>query len=252
MHTKHGEKMKYKIYDIHAHIAPGVDDGCKNIDMSMDMLKIAYAQGARSIVCTSHSGCDVDRYYYNLKLLQDQAKKEGIDIILCPGCEIYCSYNNIESVICGLDNGKIPTINKTKYVLIEFNPYVPINEIMCCVKQLHEHNYKTIIAHVERYYNLHSHILYMQMLRDVGCLFQINAYSLKDESNKEIVNFARKILAKLYVTFVGSDAHRTDHRAYAIENGIDYIYTNCTSEYADNICFKNAKDILNITQRDCY
>ena len=40
--------------DIHSHIVFDVDDGPKSIEDSRALLKEAYAQGARTIVSTSH------------------------------------------------------------------------------------------------------------------------------------------------------------------------------------------------------
>ena len=75
---------------------------------------------------------------------------------------------------------------------------------------------------------------------------QINAYSLVDETNENIKRHARKLLKEKCVTFIGSDAHRTDHRAYMIKHGIDYIYNNCDVAYANDICYKNAERVLNM------
>ena len=40
--------------DIHCHILPGVDDGARDLDESLDMLHAAQAAGITSIVCTPH------------------------------------------------------------------------------------------------------------------------------------------------------------------------------------------------------
>lgn len=40
--------------DIHCHILPGVDDGARDLAMSLSMLEAAKAAGVTSIVCTPH------------------------------------------------------------------------------------------------------------------------------------------------------------------------------------------------------
>ena len=40
--------------DVHCHVLPGVDDGSKNTELSMDMIDIAYTQGIRGMVLTPH------------------------------------------------------------------------------------------------------------------------------------------------------------------------------------------------------
>ena len=240
--------MKENITDIHSHIVYGVDDGAKNLSMSIEMLRSAYRQGVRNIVCTPHSDGDVVKYHKNIEDLRWKTKVEGININLYSGCEIYCDDCNINEVIAELNSGILPTINNTKYVLIEFYPYADTKEIINCVKLLHENNYKTIIAHVERYFNLTNDNVCLARLKEHGCLFQINAYSIFDERNDQIRTFAQKLLKEKCVTFLGSDAHRTNHRPYMIANGIEYIYKICDEEYADNICYRNANKILNINK----
>ena len=246
MRIRTGEKMKKQITDIHSHIVYGIDDGSTNLNMSVDMLRNASGQGVRNIVCTSHSDSDIKQYFKNIKTLQEQVKKENINVNLYSGCEIYCDDCNINSVITGLNSGNIPTINNTKYILVEFFPYADAKEITDCIKLLYENNYNIIIAHVERCYNLFENDKYLTLLRKYGCLFQVNAYSIFDERDVQIKTFAQKLLKEKYVTFIGSDAHRTNHRPYMISDGIDYIYENCDEDYAKDICYRNAENLLNI------
>lgn len=237
--------MKHKVCDMHSHIVPLVDDGASNIEMSIEMLRSAYKQGAKHIVCTSHSNGNMRKYAQSLKELQNVAKKENIDVAIHSGCEIYCNVDNISDVVRKLNNGEILTIDETNYILVEFNPYTPAKEILYCINFLQAYNYNIIIAHVERYYSLSKESKWVKMLHKMECLFQINVYSVQDEKDIQIKTFARKLLEEKYVTFIGSDAHRTNHRPYMIKNGIDYIYANCDVEYADNVCYKNSMKILN-------
>ena len=41
--------------DFHCHILPGVDDGSEDMDMTLEMLDLSYAQGVRRIIATPHS-----------------------------------------------------------------------------------------------------------------------------------------------------------------------------------------------------
>jgi hypothetical protein len=40
--------------DCHCHAIPGVDDGARDLEMSLAMLRLLQAAGAETIVCTSH------------------------------------------------------------------------------------------------------------------------------------------------------------------------------------------------------
>ena len=40
--------------DLHSHILPGIDDGSKSLAMSLEMARIAVADGIRVTACTPH------------------------------------------------------------------------------------------------------------------------------------------------------------------------------------------------------
>lgn len=235
-----------KVCDIHAHIIPGVDDGASNFNMAIDILRSAYNQGTRDIICTSHSGYNTRKYLANFEELKRRLEKENIQINIYSGCEIYCTSDIVDKIVSNLKNKEILTINETGYILVEFNTNASVREIMYCVKFLQDNGYKIIIAHAERYVNLRVGHILPKILHNMGCLFQINAYSFYNTRDEEMKSFARWMLNEKYVTFVGSDVHHTDYRRYAIEDGINYIYQNCSEEYAKEICYQNAKNIFNI------
>lgn len=238
--------MICEVFDVHSHIVPGVDDGSLNFDMSIDMLQKAYKQGVRSIVCTSHDTCNLDNYMKNFKELQKQALNKNVGVNLYTGCEIYCDDYIVEDVINELNCGELLTINGTQYVLVEFDQNETVDVILECVRRISVSAYTPILAHTERYTNLSMHRQNIKLLKETGCLFQINAYSLVDESDKIIRDFAVYLLENRDVAFVGSDSHRTNHRPYRINNGINYIYKHCDVEYAEDICYRNAQQMLNL------
>ena len=40
--------------DLHSHILPGIDDGAKNLDISLEMARLAVADGIHTMACTPH------------------------------------------------------------------------------------------------------------------------------------------------------------------------------------------------------
>ena len=49
-----GEKVVLTMIDIHAHILPGLDDGAKNWEQSLEMARMAVEDGIRIMVATPH------------------------------------------------------------------------------------------------------------------------------------------------------------------------------------------------------
>ena len=48
------------MFDVHCHILPGIDDGSKNVQMSLDMLKMSAEQGVEGIIFTPHFYADMN------------------------------------------------------------------------------------------------------------------------------------------------------------------------------------------------
>ncbi|MDD5832453.1 MAG: hypothetical protein PUC98_03110, partial [Clostridiales bacterium] len=42
------------LIDFHCHILPGIDDGSRDMDESLRMIRLSYAQGFRGFIATSH------------------------------------------------------------------------------------------------------------------------------------------------------------------------------------------------------
>lgn len=73
------------------HVVPHVDDGAKDMNMSLEMLKSAYVQGVRKVLCTSHSSWQPDAavmYSNNFGKLRAEAERQLPDMRLFTGCEV--------------------------------------------------------------------------------------------------------------------------------------------------------------------
>lgn len=228
------------------HVVPGVDDGAADINMSLEMLRMAYDQGIRCIFCTSHNGYSMNdqlNYLKSFELLKARAQTFFPDMKLLPGCELLCEMDNIEDILNGLSHGIYLSLNNTQYVLTEFYTDTDRDEVTFVTKALLSAGWIPIIAHAERYPNL-SHDNTIEELIKVGCKIQINLFSLQNERNPLIQTQARYLLKKQLVHFVGSDAHRITHRPPIIHDGIEYILTHSSTEYAAQILKKNARKIM--------
>ena len=234
-----------QIIDTHGHYVFCVDDGAESLDMSMEMIRAAYEQGARHIFCTSHDSASVLFYKRNLKTLQERVKESGMDVTLHPGCEVYCDENGMGQVIESLENGEVLPLGASNYVLMEFAPWVCGEELVSCVSRLRaETDFEPVIAHIERYIWLRDDPDIFQIIREHQLAVQVNAYSLGETGNESIRDFARRLLQEKLVTFIGSDTHGTGYRPVSLASGVRYIHETCDGEYAANVCWRNAERML--------
>ena len=69
----------------------------------------------------------------------------------------------------------------------------------------------------------------------MGCLFQINVYSVLEEKDSVIRKNAKSLLEQRMADFLGSDAHRTFHRAPSVERGLLFLYETYDADYLDAV-----------------
>lgn len=62
--------------------------------------------------------------------------------------------------------------------------------------------------------------------------------------DEALVTRARELLERKEITFLGSDAHRADHRPPEVEMGLSYLYEHADREYADAVAYGNAQTML--------
>ncbi|MBQ9083259.1 MAG: hypothetical protein IJY28_07155 [Clostridia bacterium] len=233
------------VIDIHSHVLYGMDDGAVNPEMSVQMLEQYAVQGVTDVFCTPHSDCRLSCYRQHFDELQQRIAQRGLPVRIHTGCEIACSPARMYRIAQALTDGTMPTLADSGFALIEFDPYDAGRDIVCCAEYLRTHtDFQVVIAHTERCKCLAADDAAVTRLLELGCYFQINAYSLTAEKDENIRGFARQLLARKAVTFLGSDAHRTDHRPPDIRSGADYVFSACNAAYALNVCGRNAARLL--------
>ena len=112
--------------DIHNHVLPNVDDGSKSINMSLNMLKLAFDQGVTDVVNTTHFQhplfMDIDHSIEKIESIKSSLQKKlyekNIFIEIHLGYEVYY-YENLLKII----EQPLVTMGKGKYILIEFAPH---------------------------------------------------------------------------------------------------------------------------------
>lgn len=207
--------------DIHTHILPNVDDGSSDFDTSCKLLELELENGVNKVICTPHQN------YLNLnkELLIEKfnefKNKINLDIELYLGSEIYY----YKGFLNDLENGKLLTINNSKYILIEFSTSQN-TDIIDIVYSIKLKGYIPIIAHIERYSYLNNED-YLKIKKE-GALIQINASSFNYSNTKKIIKY---LLKNNLVDFVASDCHDLNRRSVDFFKIKKYIYKKYKEQY---------------------
>lgn len=195
--------------DLHSHYLPGVDDGSKSLDQTLEMLANASKNGITDIVFTPHYILD-SRYMStkeeNEKIFEPIKKialeEFGIHIFL--GNEVYCNTQMLDLY----NKGIISTINDSRYMLIEIPMYSKINNVKSIFFELISNGITPILAHPERYTAYYKDYDFFFELRTMGVLMQINFPSLTGAYGLRAKKMAKELLKMNLISFVGSDVHK--------------------------------------------
>ncbi|MBA4374503.1 MAG: hypothetical protein C0402_16760 [Thermodesulfovibrio sp.] len=229
--------------DLHCHVLPAIDDGPQDIETSLAMLELAVSDGITHVVATPHYIFDakISREHIDQKfsLLKDTAIVRVPGIQLFSGADIRMQYELIEAI----DSHHIPTINGSRYFLIELPDPVPPNTDRLFYKA-GMMKYVPIITHPERNYSLLSAPGKVDCLRNTGALFQLTAMSLTGEFGGAIQKFSHMLLKNEMVEFIASDAHNIESRPPRLSTAYRMISGLSGSRTADRLFLVNPAAVL--------
>lgn len=201
--------------DIHSHILPGIDDGAKNIDESLELISKMKEMGFSKIIGTPHTYAGLyDNTTRSIEesFLKINDKKFG-NIKLSYASEYMLDLSIIERA-----KNKTLLCIKDNYVLVEMSF---ISEPMGLYELIYEikvNGYLPILAHPERYLFLKNSKDYNK-LKKFGCFFQANLLSVIDYYGVSVRKNLVYLLENKLIDFVGSDIHHNQH-IMAFENKI--------------------------------
>ena len=199
--------------DIHAHIIPGVDDGPADMATSVGMGEIAWREGIRGIISTSHSkeasALGYKEMRTRLEAVRTTWQRAGLKFRLELGVEIFL----LPDTVADLKAGRLWTLAESKYVLVEL-PYQPWPSYAeDALFALQVAGYVPILAHPERYSAIQADPQKMYDLAERGVLGQVTAMALVGEQGQATRKCAETLLRHNLVQFIATDSHRTAWRS---------------------------------------
>ncbi|MEP0712413.1 CpsB/CapC family capsule biosynthesis tyrosine phosphatase [Algoriphagus sp.] len=194
--------------DMHSHLIPGIDDGSKTMEESLDLIKRLSSYGLRKIITTPHI---MSEYYRNtpeiismgLEDLRKAVQKEGITIEIEAAAEYYMDEIFLEKI----KNGEEVLSFGDNYILVETGFINKPQMLLETIFQLEMAGFRPILAHPERYQYLLSDKGLVQDLNDRNILFQLNLLSLTGFYSKPVKDFGEMLVESGRVKFFGTDCH---------------------------------------------
>jgi protein-tyrosine phosphatase len=210
--------------DIHCHILPGIDDGAKDLNDSLEMALQAQSQGITRIVASPHhKNGSFDNNFQDIltevNLLNKELTKEGIDIEILPGQEVRI-YGEMEE---DLDVDLLTVNNSGVYMLIEFpSSHLPryANKLLF---DLQLKGIVPIIVHPERNREIMEDPSKLYRLIKEGSLSQVTASSVTGRMGKKIKKFSLDLISHNLAHFIASDSHNTTTRPFDLREAYETV-----------------------------
>ncbi len=212
------------ITDVHCHILPALDDGARDTDTALALLKMMGEQGITQVIATPHfyaSDTNIERFlkkrnsaYEALKAAAAEKNMQIPEIKL--GAEVYY-FNGI-----GNSEGvKSLAIEGGRYILLELN-HAPVTDSM--IRDIYNLQNSLglvpIFAHIERFAKEKSFKRLLELIENGMAYAQINAEAVLDFYYKRT---ALKLIRGGYISLVGTDTHSIAHRPPKMQEAFDEI-----------------------------
>ena len=217
--------------DIHTHILPGIDDGSKDVEMSVAMLREQARQGIDEVVFTPHFYAhEVSPDYFlrrrNRAWEELKPHMEADFPKVHFGAEVLY-FNGMGKV----DDVKKLCIDDTDFMLLEM-PYSRWTSQMVddIYELMYGQNLKIIMAHIERCMFFQPKELYDDLLEN-GVVMQSNVSFFTEWKTKAK---AKHLFNRGRIHIIASDCHNMTSRAPNLTNCVSYF-----SDIENNIIERN-------------
>lgn len=207
--------------DLHSHILPGIDDGAQDLQASLEMARIAVADGIRTMACTPHiypglymndtAGIRAAR-----DALQAELDERGIALTLTTGADVHL----VPGLLARLRAGTVPSLHDTRYVLLEPSHHVAPPRFAEHVFDLVASGWVPVITHPERLIWIEDNYpVFAQLVRQ-GAWMQVTAAALTGLFGPRPKYWGERLLGDGLVHILASDCHSAGRRVPVLSEGL--------------------------------
>ena len=224
--------------DFHTHILHRIDDGSRNLEESVTMLKMCFLDGIDIVVLTPHFR--PGEYGIDEFIRQRQKRVDDIRARLTDEERLI-----IPKFVLGAEIEFVPGMNKwsfldrlaiqgTGYMLTEM-PFIPWSDSV--VKTIDDIALNTpftpILPHIDRYfYNFTPRKYIEHYYKMPEVLIQMNAIFINSQSN---IQFFKPLFESGKIDLIGSDCHSCEWRQPDLGSAIKVLRETCGQELLDRI-----------------
>lgn len=209
--------------DLHNHMLPGIDDGARDWEQSLEMAWMAVEDGITGVLCTPHcingtyhnSRADILRLFQRLR---EQIENRRLPLKVYPGAELH--YH--EDIPRRVWDETALTLNDTgRYALIELPHHAIPDHVERLFGSLLYQRIIPVISHPERNAGFIRNPQRLRGLIEMGVLTQITASSLLGRFGAEIQRFTVFLMEHRMAHVMATDAHGSKARPPALKKALE-------------------------------
>jgi protein-tyrosine phosphatase len=212
--------------DLHNHLLPGIDDGAKQLEETLEFLRVAHRDGITTVTATPHMKPGVydntrAAIFESIAKVKEAARgDEAEKVELLPGAEVYFTADVVQRAKAG----ELMTVaDRGKYMLLEL-PYQQIPmKVDDTIFQLRLLGITPIMAHPERVaYYLEDFDRVAASVR-LGALTQVTGNSITGRFGSKARDFAVRMLERNLIHILASDGHDVRYRPPTLSDSRDAV-----------------------------
>lgn len=226
--------------DFHTHILPAIDDGSRDTETSLEMVRMMIAQKIDAVAATPHYYCldctpgehrkKAENAYGQLVSAWNEKYPEGPALPeIRIGAEIYVA-NSLETV----EDPQLLKISGTDLMLFEM-PFTGYREWIPRLVELVAGKAGAIpvFAHIDRYEDIYGKEALGELERIPRAAFQFNSDSFED---RRTLKYMFSLIKRGFTIFWGSDCHGAHHRVPDLGNALPELRKKIGKKFSPEIC----------------
>jgi protein-tyrosine phosphatase len=225
------------VIDLHSHILPGVDDGARTIEQSLEIARAAAEDGIEVVAATPHVREDwptsAEAMERSVAELRRALAAAEIPLELRPGGEIALDWVGVLTVD---ELRRFGLAGNPNYVLLEF-PYhgwpLPLPHQ---IDQLRAAGITPVLAHPERNGDVARNPGRLRPLVEAGALVQLTAASVDGRLGEGPHSTSRRLLRLGLAHMLASDAHAPAVRSVGLTAAAESVGDRALAEWLTCDC----------------
>jgi protein-tyrosine phosphatase len=237
--------------DLHCHMLPSIDDGAADLEVALEMARLAVADGITITACTPHImpgvyGNTGPQIRAAIDAFAEALAAAAIPLRLVPGADVHLAVD----LVAGLKSGQVLTLNDSRYFLFEPPHHVMPPRLEHAVFDIMTAGYQPVLTHPERLTWIEDHYDVMQRLAKSGVWMQITCGSVTGRFGRRPQYWADRMIDEGLVHILATDAHNLRNRSPSMAKSRDMVAERLGEAEADNMVLTRPQGILDNVEPD--